>query len=214
MTNEHNRLEQCAEALRKHGFEVKIAADEAEAGRILREEIKKANPKAISFGDSMTVQATGVIDDLRKDKSIVFYDGFDHSMSREERIEIRRQGLTADFFFTGINAISITGSLFWRDMIGNRIAPVAFGPSRVVLLSGKNKIIDTAEQALERIKNVAAPRNVARPSHANFKTPCQKTGVCMDCNSPDRICNATLILDRCYPKNRILVILIDKELGL
>lgn len=207
-------IEQCAHALRNHGFEVQIAPDAEAAGEILREELTNAAPKAISYGDSMTVQATGVIDELRKNTSIPFYDGFDHRMTRAERIEIRRQGIIADFFFTGINAISVTGSLFWRDMVGNRVASVAFGPRRVVLLAGKNKIVDNAEQAMQRIKEIAAPRNVARRSHAEFKTPCAKTGVCMDCNSPDRICNSTLILDRCYPKGRILVVLIDQELGL
>lgn len=207
------KMEKCAVALRKHGFEVCIVADEKEAGRILLEEVKKAAPKAVSFGDSMTVAASGVIEELKQNKEIVLYDGFDHSMPREERIEIRRQGLAADFFFTGINAVSVTGSLFWRDMVGNRIAPVAFGPKRVVLLAGRNKIVDNAEEAMQRIKEIA-PLNVARRSHVGFKTPCAKTGVCSDCNSPDRICNATLIVDRCYPKGRILVILIDRELGL
>lgn len=207
-------IEKCAQALRNHGFEVQIVLDAEAAGKVLREEITKATPKAISYGDSLTVQATGVIDELRNDKNILFYDGFDPSMTRAERIEVRREGITADFFFTGINAISSTGSLFWRDMIGNRIASVAFGPKRVVLLAGKNKIVDNSEQAMQRIKEIAAPRNVARRSHAEFKTPCAKTGVCIDCNSPDRICNSTLILDRCYPKERILVLLIDQELGL
>lgn len=207
-------IEKCAQALQKHGFEVQRVPNAEAAGKVLREEITKAAPKSISYGDSLTVQATGVIDELRNDKSIIFYDGFDHSMTRAERIEIRRQGIVADFFFTGINAISVTGSLFWRDMVGNRIASVAFGPRRVVLLAGKNKIADNSEQAMQRIKEIAAPRNVARRSHAGFKTPCAKTGICVDCNSPDRICNSTLILDRCYPKDRILVILIDQELGL
>lgn len=207
-------IEKCAQALRNHGFEVQIVPDAEAAGEILREEITKAAPKAISYGDSLTVQATGVIDELRNDKNILFYDGFDPSMTRTERIEVRREGIIADFFFTGINAISSTGSLFWRDMIGNRVASVAFGPKRVVLLAGKNKIVDNSEQAMQRIKEIAAPRNVARRSHAEFKTPCAKTGVCIDCNSPDRICNSTLILDRCYPKERILVLLIDQELGL
>lgn len=207
-------IEKCAQALRNHGFEVQVVPDAETAGKILREEIKKTEPRVISYGDSLTVQATGVIDELRDNKNIIFYDGFDHNTTRAERIEVRREGIIADFFFTGINAISTTGSLFWRDMVGNRIASVAFGPRRVVLLAGENKIVSDSEQAMQRIKEIAAPRNVARRSHSEFKTPCAKTGICIDCNSPDRICNSTLIMDRCYPKERILVILIEQELGL
>lgn len=205
-------LEQCCKNLIKHGFQAEIVPDIQTAGKRLSEEIRTDAPKNISYGDSLTVQATGVIDQLRAGSEPHFYDGFDPNMSRPERIEVRREGLSADFFFTGINAVSIEGSLFWRDMIGNRIAPVAFGPRRVVLLVGRNKLVDNQEQALLRIKQIAGPRNIAR--HPGFNTPCAKTGICHDCNSPDRICNSTLILDRCYPKGRILVILIDQDLGL
>lgn len=207
-------IEQCAQNLLKHGFEVEVVANAEAAGELMSGEIAKAAPKAISYGDSLTVQATGIIEQLREGKDIVFYDGFDPKMTRDERLEVRRQGLTADFFFTGINAVTLTGSLLWRDMIGNRIAPVAFGPRRVVLLAGKNKIVNDVEQGMLRIKEISAPQNVKRHSHADFKTPCAVTGKCADCNSPDRICNTTLIMDRCFPRGRVLVVLIDQQLGL
>ena len=68
------------------------------------------------------------------------------------------------------------------------------------------------EEAEERIRRIAAPQNIAR--HEGFRTPCAKTGVCMDCNSPDRICNTRMEMLRCHPKGRIHIVLIDKELGL
>ena len=79
-------------------------------------------------------------------------------------------------------------------------------------MTGKNKLVSTPEDAVKRIKEIAAPQNVTR--HPGFNTPCAKTGKCHDCNSPQRICNAWLTIERCFPKGRILVILIDEELGL
>lgn len=206
------RIEECAKNLQRHGFEVFVTDDVAQAGAKLRQMITDFAPSVVSYGDSMTVQATGVIDELRQRKDLKFLDGFDSSMPREQRIEIRRAGLLADFFFTGVNAVGEDGTLHWLDMIGNRIAPVAFGPRKVVLLVGQNKIVDNREAAVKRIRTIAAPANVAR--HPGFKTPCMTTGVCADCNSPQRICNSWLSIDRCYPKQRITVILIRQDLGL
>lgn len=205
-------MEQCVKVLSKHGFDVVAVPNIDAAGEVLRREIREADPKSISYGDSMTVRATGIIDELRENQDLTFYDGFDPAMTRDERLEGRRQALTAEFFFTGINAVTLTGSLVWRDMIGNRIAPIAFGPRRVVLLVGRNKIVSDYEQAMLRIREIAAPQNIAR--HPGFNTPCAKTGECVDCNSPQRICNSTLVVDRCFPRGRILVVLIDADLGL
>ena len=52
------------------------------------------------------------------------------------------------------------------------------------------------------------------PPHPGFRTPCAKTGVCMDCNSQDRICNTRMEMLRCWPDKRVLVVLIDQDLGL
>ena len=68
------------------------------------------------------------------------------------------------------------------------------------------------EEAMHRVRTIAAPRNAIR--HEGFRTPCHKTGVCMDCNSPDRICNVWTITEKSYPAGRIKVILIGEELGL
>ncbi len=207
-----NRLEICATALRSHGFEVITTASADEAGEIIIDKVKELAPNIVGFGDSMTMHATGALKAIDKMEGITLLNGFDSSMPRAERVEIRRQAILSDLFITGINAISLSGSLLWLDMVGNRIAPIAFGPHHVILVSGSNKICDTVAQAEERIRTIAAPQNVAR--HEGFRTPCAKTGVCMDCNSPDRICNTYMRMERCFPEGRITVILIDKELGL
>ena len=130
----------------------------------------------------------------------------------EERLEIRRRALLSDLFITGVNAVTEQGTLHWLDKVGNRIAPVAFGPRKVIIVAGRNKIVADRDEAEERIRRIAAPQNVAR--HPGFRTPCAKTGVCADCNSQDRICNTRMEMLRCWPDKRVLVILIDEDSGL
>ena len=208
----NEQMERCQKNLLRHGFDVRIASDKEEARRILEEEIAATVPESIAFGGSMTMEATGIVEALRKDDRYRIYDTVNHALPREERLELRRQGLLADLFITGINAITEEGALFWLDMQGNRIAAIAYGPRKVLLVAGRNKIVDSRDEAEERIRRIAAPQNIAR--HPGFRTPCAKTGVCMDCNAPDRICNTRMEMLRCHPAGRILVILIDQDLGL
>ncbi len=209
---DRERLEKCAKALERNGFAVTVADNAAAAGKYIRGEIKRAGPCTVSYGDSMTLYSTGVLDWVRSEGCCELIDGFDESVTREERLERRRQGLLADLFMTGVNAVSMSGTLHWLDMIGNRIAPVAFGPKSVILAVGRNKVCDSITEAAERVRGVAAPLNVAR--HEGFRTPCAATGKCADCRSPQRICNTHMIMERCYPPGRITVVLIDEDLGL
>ena len=126
-------------------------------------------------------------------------------------MERRRKALLTDLFFTGTNALIDSGMLVNLDMIGNRVGGITFGPKYVVIMVGRNKIVTNLDEAMNRIKNIAAPANAIR--HAQ-KTPCVKTSYCMDCKSPDRICNIWTIHEKSYPKGRIKVILINRDLGL
>ena len=140
-------FEQCRKNLLRRGFEVRIAATTEEARQILREEIRAAAPETISFGGSMTMEATGIVDELRREGRYRLFDGVDYTLPPEERIEIRRQGLLADLYISGINAITEEGALYWLDGIGNRVAAIAFGPRKVLLVAngaGKAEIIKKA----------------------------------------------------------------------
>ena len=174
--------------------------DITEAFAVLKAIAERERPEIVSFGDSETMHATGIVGWLRGDGRWKLLDGFDPAMSYPERLEIRRQALMSDLFITGVNAISMEGSLHWLDKVGNRIAPVAFGPRKVVIVAGRNKIVADRAQAEERIRTIAAPQNVAR--HPGFRTPCARTGVCSDCNSPDRVCNTRMEMMRCWPAGR------------
>lgn len=82
--------------------------------------------------------------------------------------------------------------------------------AKVIIVAGVNKIVRDVNGALERIKNVAAPMNAKR---LNMNVPCTVTGICSDCDSQDRICNVTTIIERRPVHTDITVILIGEMLG-
>jgi L-lactate utilization protein LutB len=207
------RLKKCKNALENNNFDAYLAEDSLEANQIIINEIiPKIDVKSASWGDSMTLHATGVLDTLRKIPDINVIETFAQGVPREEIMERRRQALLADIFFSGSNALTETGKLVNLDMVGNRIAGIIFGPQHVIITVGRNKIVSDVEAAMKRIKNYAAPVNAIR--HTDFKTPCRKTSYCMDCKSPDRICNTWTITEKSCPKGRIKVLIINEDLGL
>lgn len=207
------KLNTCKKALEANNFQVFLADDAIHARDIvLGELLPVINPRTVSWGDSQTLYSTGVLDELRGRADIHLIETFDKKVPREELIERRRQALLVDLFFTGSNAVTETGVLVNLDMVGNRVAAVTFGPRHVIITVGRNKVVADVQDAMKRIRNYAAPINAIR--HEKFKTPCKKTASCMDCSSPDRICNTWCITEKSFPKGRIKVILINGDLGL
>ena len=96
------------------------------------------------------------------------------------------------------------------DGSSNRVSALAFGPKKVLLIVGMNKICDDVDGAMKRARNVAAPINAQR---FGLDTPCSKTGACMNCKSPDTICCQFLITRFSREKDRVSVILVNDNLG-
>ncbi len=208
-----NRVGKCKIALEKNNFEVFLAETPADANRVILNEILPGiSYSSVSWGDSMTLQATKVLDKIAEKDGIQLIRTFEPGIPRKEIIERRRQALLVDLFFTGSNALTESGKLVNLDMVGNRVAGITFGPRHVIITVGRNKIVSEVEEAVHRIKNYAAPLNAIR--HPAFKTPCMKTSYCSDCSSPDRICNTWVITEKSYPKGRIKVVIINQDLGL
>jgi L-lactate utilization protein LutB len=205
------RLSDLKSELEANNFEVFLAENLQAASQIVLEDIlPKLNVKTVSYGGSMTVVASGVYEALKKRTDLTVIDTYDRKVSPEEGLNRRRQALAVDLFVMGSNAVTETGMLVNLDMFGNRVGGLTFGPKNVIVLVGRNKMVDDIEEAMFRIKNYAAPVNAAR---LDKKTPCVKTGYCDDCSSPDRICNTWTITEKSYPKGRIKVVLINEDLG-
>jgi hypothetical protein len=121
-----------------------------------------------------------------------------------------RQTLLTDLFIASSNAVTAEGELINIDKFGNRVAAITFGPKKVALLVGRNKITSDTHSGIARAKNIAASINALR---LNADTPCSKTGKCHNCKAPSRLCGATVISQRSFPPGRIHVLLINQDLG-
>jgi hypothetical protein len=163
----------------------------------------------ISWGGSMTAKAMNLYDEAAKRGYTII--NRDTAKTPEEKTELARQALLCDTYLMGTNAISEDGQLFNIDAYGNRTAALCFGPRQVIVVAGMNKVRKTHELALARARTIAAPLNIQR-FLAN-KTPCNASGSCEDCKSPDSICCQIVITRLCKPAGRIKVILIGKDLG-
>ncbi|MBI9085823.1 MAG: lactate utilization protein [Desulfobacterales bacterium] len=205
------RLTDLKETLEKNNFDVFLAHDSATARDIVLEEIiPKAKPESISWGGSLTLHQTKLYNSLKNRSDLKVLDAFDKALSPAEAYELRRQALLVDLFITGTNAVTEAGQLVNLDMVGNRVAALTFGPKAVVVLLGRNKLVNSLEDAMIRIKSYSAPVNTRR---LDKKTPCAKTAICAECSSPDRICNHWTITEKSFPKGRIRVVLINEDLG-
>lgn len=206
------RLQQMKEQLESNNFETYVAENKGDAaGIVLNTIIPADKPKTFSYGGSVTMKSMGLVEGIEGTGQIEMLIPDDPKMSVEEKYEIRRQALLVDLYVTGTNAVTEDGHLVNLDMYGNRVAAITFGPKKVVVLVGRNKIVPDLETAMYRIKDYVAPTNAMR---LDCKTPCAKTSECADCKSSARICNHWTITEKSYPKNRIAVILINEELGL
>jgi L-lactate utilization protein LutB len=206
------RLAELKTALEANNFDVHLAADAAAALAIVVEQIlPKTGARSVAFGGSMTAVGVGLFQTFKDRTDIALLDTLDKQIPVEEQVERRRQSLLVDLFITGSNAVTEEGHLVNLDMLGNRVAALTFGPKHVVVVVGRNKIVASLDDAMFRVKNIAAPANAMR---LDKKTPCVKTSYCEECKSPARICNTWTITEKSYPKGRVKVVLINQDLGL
>ncbi|MCL2481593.1 MAG: lactate utilization protein [Spirochaetaceae bacterium] len=162
----------------------------------------------VAWGGSMTLDATGVLEFLRKGK----YKVLDREAAEnpEKLIKLYMDSFSADYYFTGANAITMDGKIVNIDGRGNRVAAMTFGPKNVIVIAGVNKIVANEQEAMSRVKNCAAPLNAIRLSK---KAPCVSSGKCEDCFDAGCICSYTVITRRSPVKGRIKVFLVGENLG-
>ena len=164
---------------------------------------------SISWGGSRTLNEIGLLDALRTGGYRVI--DRDAAPDPDERLARMRRALTCDVFLTSVNAISEDGQMVNVDNLGNRVAAMAFGPARVIVVAGMNKVCKTVEDAVVRARTFAAPVNAARMGLKD--TPCAHTGACADCKSPDCICCSVVITRRSRVPGRMRVILVGERVG-
>ena len=195
------------EALEKNNMNGYLVENEEELIDKIKEIVSEGS--MVACGGSMSLFETGVIDHLRSDR-YKFLDRYKEGLTKEEVVKIYKEAFFADAYFSSSNAITEDGQLYNVDGNGNRVAALLYGPEKVIIICGVNKIVATLEDAIKRNKAVSAPANAKR---LNKNTPCTKVGYCMNCNSKERICSEYTVIKRQSIKGRIHVIFLNKEIG-
>lgn len=194
-------MEKTIEKLRKNGFEVTCFATGEEAAQYVADNLRG---KTVGIGGSMTVRALNIYDRIREQNQV-----FWHMVEPGDETLVKAS--SAQIYITSANAISEEGYILNIDGRGNRVAGTLMKKDKVYLLVGRNKLCGSFEEALERARNVASPLNAQR---LEKRTPCTADGKCHDCASPERICNALVVLwKRPFWCDSMEVLLIDEELG-
>jgi hypothetical protein len=204
-------LKATIKALEANNFEAKLAENRGEALKLILDLIPR--DAVVGIGDSATIRQISILEELLKKENSIINPFIDEYMIDKPQLrgDVQRKALMSDVFITGSNAITFDGKIVSVDMVGNRVAGMIFGPKRVITIVGRNKIVKNVDEALLRIKNIIAPYHAFRKK---FKTPCATTGMCSDCNSPQRICNVTVILDKKPRRIDSTVVIINEDLGL
>jgi hypothetical protein len=201
------KLKRVKKALIANGMEARVVSSgEKACGKVLKMIPRGAS---VGLGGSRTLQEIGLLDALRAGDYEV-YDQYDPGLPKSEAMELRKKGTHAEFFLSGSNAVTEDGKIVNTDGLGNRLAGMCFGPDRVIIVAGRNKIVGDLAAAMDRIRNYAAPINARR---FGADVPCVKDTFCSDCDSPDRICSLTLVIEKQRIKGRMKVILVNEDLG-
>lgn len=207
------RIRRTMEALEKNNMHAYYAQCSADAVRIVESLLQEGD--TISCGGSVTLDATGVKALMRSGR----YNFLDREavQTDEERQRIYRQTFSADAYLTGSNAITEHGELYNIDGGGNRAAAMLFGPKRVIVVAGYNKIVRDLDAAAAYVKGITTPANAMR---LHLDTPCTHGAcpgtdgdMCKGCRSENRICSLYTVMAQQRVKDRVHVVLIGEEVG-
>lgn len=184
-----------------HGFKTIFFSTAKEAADYLSAQIRESS---VSIGGSITVKEMGLAERLRENNEVIWHWDIP---GRETLLQARE----AKVYLTSANGVSETGELVNIDGTGNRVSQTLYGPEKIYFIVGSNKIEPDLARAMERAKNVAAPKNAHRLGSA---TPCAAKGDrCYNCNSPGRICRSTVIIERPSNGMEAEIVFVDEALG-
>lgn len=168
-----------------------------------------AEGASVAWGGSETIKETGIIDAVKAKDSIKVIAREEY-VTDEQKRTLKGLIATCDYFLMSSNAITLDGELVNIDGAGSRLSYLIYGPEKVIIVAGMNKIAADVKEALSRVRNIASPPNAIR---LGCNTPCAKTGKCMDCLSEDCICCQVVVTRKSRLSDRIHVILLGEELG-
>ena len=193
-------IEKTVRSLELRGFKVSRFATGKEAADYLAGALKG---QTVGIGGSKTVDQIGLYDMLEEGSAFWHW--------RVPGDATYAAAATAQVYITGANAISEDGEILNIDGRGNRLSGQLFGHKKVYVVSSVSKICPDFESALYRARNTAATENVKR---FPYDVPCKLDGKCHDCRSPQRVCNALVVLWAPMMGMETEIVLIDEKLGM
>jgi len=191
--------------LEKKGYAVRVFGTKESAASYISDQI---NGKTVGLGGSVTIRQMNLFSMLSEHNTVYWHDEKPEGMSVPET---RTAAIRSEIYISSVNGISEAGEIVNIDNTGNRVAAISYGPEKVYLVLGINKVASGLEEAIYRARNVAAPLNAQRLKR---NTPCAvKADKCYDCQRPERICRNLSVLWEKPTGAEYEVILINEELG-
>ena len=197
-------MEKLINSFKNCGYDAHFVKTKEEALELSKTYIKSG--MSVGLGGSVSVQEIGLLDYLLNKKDITLFNQYEDGISMDENIHRRRQGLVSDIFVTSTNAITKDGKLVNADGSGNRVAAFSYGPKNVLVIVGVNKIVEDVEAGFKRVMEVAAVKNIERINNKAIEMGKEPK------HNLDNIANKFSWI-KADDKDRIIIILVDEELG-
>ncbi len=196
------------ETLNKKGFKAYFVSTSAEAKDLVMNKLLKG-VKTLGKGGSATLRETGIWDALLA-SDITLYSTTLAAARGESKEKALKDAMFADAYICSANAVTLQGDIINIDGRGNRVGAMIYGPDKVIMVVGRNKICENPHAAIARIKRDACPKNAV---HNGLDTPCALTGKCGDCDNPRRMCKVTSRMEYALPDKEYDIVLVDEDLG-
>ncbi len=204
--------ENTIKSLIKNQFDAVYCPTRKEAVTRIQEMVQEGT--SVGFGGSMTAVELGLVQKLEEKGAVVLnkdnVNPDPNPLSPEVAIPMIRKLFCSDLYISSANAVTMDGHILNIDGAGNRVATITIGPGKVVLVVGVNKITRNLEEAHARLETISCPKNARR---YNMPNPCAKTGVCMDCKAPTRICRIYHIMKYKPIMTDMTIIIVGESLG-
>ena len=210
-------IEKTIEALRSNRMEVHHVHTAEEAKALALSMIPEG--ASIASGGSVTLAEAGIIDAI-KEGNYNYIDRMAPGLTQEQKEAAMIAAFGVDFYLASANAITEDGEIYNVDGNSNRVTALIYGPKNVIIVAGANKLVKNLDEAVLRVKTIAAPKNAVRLS---CNTPCAKLGHCISlernggmtdgCKTPARICANFTVMAYQRHAGRVKVILVDESLG-
>lgn len=191
-------VDTAVENMRGRGFNPEVVDTGVEALELIKSLIPEGGE--VMNGSSTTLNEIGFSDYLQssdhKWKNV--HTEILNEDDDAKRAKLRRQSSSSDYFLASANAIAKTGELIFADASGSRVTALPHSAGKVILVFGAQKIVDSVEDGMQRIREHVFPLEDKRA---------------MEAYGVNSGFGKWLIIENEFIPDRIKVILVKEALG-